>query len=177
MHFILLNWIVTLSDISVCLVVVFVSSLKHTDALHWLWIPMFVTFFSLSQLITNFEILLHSKRFRTDPLIFCMAQQPVVDRGLIMEASRSHSDTPHSVGHLWTGDQPVAETSTWQHSQLTDIHALGGIRTRNPIKLEATDPRHRPHGHCNRRYPDLTILTLCCLASPIQLGRFLLRIY
>jgi hypothetical protein len=31
---------------------------------------------------------------------------------LIIEASRSHSDTPHSVGLLWTSDQPDAETST-----------------------------------------------------------------
>jgi hypothetical protein len=30
----------------------------------------------------------------------------------IIEASRFHSDTPHSVGLLWTSDQPVAETST-----------------------------------------------------------------
>jgi hypothetical protein len=36
-----------------------------------------------------------------------------VGRGLLsIEASQSHSDTPHSVGLLWTGDQPVAETST-----------------------------------------------------------------
>ena len=38
-------------------------------------------------------------------------------------ASRSHSDTPHSVGLLWTSDQPDAETSdNTQHSQETDIH-------------------------------------------------------
>jgi hypothetical protein len=42
-----------------------------------------------------------------------MAQQPLGGLGLlIIEASRSHSDTPHSVGLLWTSDQPVAETST-----------------------------------------------------------------
>ena len=42
-----------------------------------------------------------------------MTQQPIVGQGsLIVEASRSHSDTPHSVGFLWTGDQPDAETST-----------------------------------------------------------------
>jgi hypothetical protein len=36
-----------------------------------------------------------------------------VGQGLrITEASRSHSDTPHSVGLLWTSDRPVAETST-----------------------------------------------------------------
>jgi hypothetical protein len=28
-------------------------------------------------------------------------------------------DTPHSVGLLWTRDQQVAETSTWQHTTLT----------------------------------------------------------
>jgi hypothetical protein len=40
-------------------------------------------------------------------------QQPKLVQGLlIIEASRSHSDTPHSVGLLWTSDQPVAETST-----------------------------------------------------------------
>jgi hypothetical protein len=44
---------------------------------------------------------------------FPMAQQPLVGQGhLIVEASRSHSDTPHSVGLLWTSDEPVAETST-----------------------------------------------------------------
>jgi hypothetical protein len=31
----------------------------------------------------------------------------------------SHSDTPHSVGLLWTRDRPVAEASTWQHTTLT----------------------------------------------------------
>ena len=35
---------------------------------------------------------------------------------LIVEASRSHSDTPHSVRRLWTSDQPDAETSIWRHN-------------------------------------------------------------
>jgi hypothetical protein len=44
---------------------------------------------------------------------FSMAQQPLVGSGLlIIEASKSHSDTPHSAGLLWTSDQPDAETST-----------------------------------------------------------------
>jgi hypothetical protein len=65
-----------------------------------------------------------------------MAQQFLVGQGfLIIEASRSHSGTPHSLGYLWTSDQPEAETSTWQHTTLTKgIHAPGGIRTRNPSK-------------------------------------------
>jgi hypothetical protein len=41
-----------------------------------------------------------------------MPQQPPVGQSLlIIEASRSHSDAPQSVGLLWTGDQPDAETS------------------------------------------------------------------
>jgi hypothetical protein len=38
---------------------------------------------------------------------------------LILEAAPSHSEIPQSVGLLWTGDQPGAETSTWQHTTLT----------------------------------------------------------
>jgi len=38
---------------------------------------------------------------------------PPVGQGFLnVEASRSHSDTPHSVGLLWTNEQPDAETST-----------------------------------------------------------------
>jgi hypothetical protein len=78
---------------------------------------------------------------------FPMAQQPPVGpqppvgQGLlIIEASRSHSDTPQSVGLLWTSDQPDAETSTWQHTTLTtDIHAIDGIRPSNSSKRSALD--------------------------------------
>jgi len=42
---------------------------------------------------------------------YSMAQQAVVVRGLlIIEASRSHSDTPYSVALLWTSDQSDLET-------------------------------------------------------------------
>jgi hypothetical protein len=52
--------------------------------------------------------------------IFFMAQQPLMGQGrLIIEASRSHSDTPHSVVLLWTRDRCVAEASTRQHTTLT----------------------------------------------------------
>jgi hypothetical protein len=70
---------------------------------------------------------------------------------LTVEASRSHSDIPRSVGLLWTSDQPVAETSdNTQHSQETNIHAPGGIRTHNPSQRAAADPRLRPRGHWDR---------------------------
>jgi len=73
---------------------------------------------------------------------------------LLLEASRSHSDTPHSVGLLWTNDQ----TSTWQHKRLTrDIHAPGVIRTRNPGKRAAADLHLRPRGHRDRQVVSLTL--------------------
>jgi len=83
-------------------------------------------------------------------IFFATAQQPPVVQGLlIVEDSRSNSDTPHSVGLLWTSDQSDTQTSTWQHTTLTtDKHPYpGGIRTRNPNKLAAADPRLWPLGH------------------------------
>jgi hypothetical protein len=48
-----------------------------------------------------------------------MAQQPPLGQGLlIIEDSRSHSNTPQRVGLLWMSDQLLAETSTWQHTTL-----------------------------------------------------------
>jgi len=38
---------------------------------------------------------------------------------LIVEALWSHTNTPLLAGLLWTSDQPIAETSTWQHTTLT----------------------------------------------------------
>jgi hypothetical protein len=88
------------------------------------------------------------------------ALQPLVGHDLlIFEGSRSHTDTPHSVGLLWTSDQPDAETTTWQHTTLqgTDVHAPGGIRTHNPSKRAAADPclRLQPRGHWVR--PDILV--------------------
>jgi hypothetical protein len=70
-----------------------------------------------------------------------MAQHPPVGRGfLIIEDTQSHSDTPHSEGHLWTSDQPDEDTSdNTQQSQQTCFHVIGGIRTRNASKRAAAD--------------------------------------
>jgi hypothetical protein len=57
-----------------------------------------------------------------------VAQQPLVGQGfLIIEPSRTHSDTPHSVGPLWASDQPDTETSTWVCGW-----SLAGIAGANP---------------------------------------------
>ena len=53
-----------------------------------------------------------------------MARQPPVGQDfLIIEASRSHLDTSHSLGLPWMSDQPDAENSTWQRTiNTTDRH-------------------------------------------------------
>jgi hypothetical protein len=79
-----------------------------------------------------------------------IVQQPLMDQGLpIIKASRSYSDTPHSVEVLSTGDQPDVETSTWQHTTLTRNRYpyRGGTRTHNFSKRTPADPRLRLRGH------------------------------
>jgi len=41
-----------------------------------------------------------------------IVQQPIMGQDLLYEFSPSLSDTPHSIGLLWTSDGPVAQTST-----------------------------------------------------------------
>jgi len=50
---------------------------------------------------------------------------------------------------------PPANT---QQSQETDIHAPGGIRTRNHSKRAAADPRLRPRVHWDRQIGKLATL-------------------
>jgi hypothetical protein len=58
-------------------------------------------------------------------------------------------DTPHSVDSSGRGtsslQRPLPDNT--QHSQETDIHALGEIRTHNPSKRAAVDPHLRLRGH------------------------------
>ena len=66
-------------------------------------------------------------------LLFVVAQQFLVGQGLlIVEVSRSHTGTPHSVG-LRRRDP------AWQRTRMqeTAIHAPGGIRTGNLSKRAA----------------------------------------
>jgi hypothetical protein len=71
----------------------------------------------------------------------------LVSRGFLI----THNDAPQSVGPLWTSDQLVAETSTWQHTtHTTNIHAPGGIRTYDRSRRTAVDLRLRWSGHWDR---------------------------
>ena len=57
-------------------------------------------------------------------------------------------DAPQSVGLLWTSDQPVAETSTWQHTTLTTDKHPCLRRDSNPWSQQASG--RRPCGHWDR---------------------------
>ena len=79
-----------------------------------------------------------------------MVKQPLVDQDLLVnEVPRSHSDTLHSVGLLWTSDQPDAETYLTTHNthKKLNLHASDRIRTHNPSNRVAADRRLRPGGH------------------------------
>jgi hypothetical protein len=75
----------------------------------------------------------------------------------------------HTQGHTTVGRTPLDEWSArrrdlyltnTQHSQQTNIHVPGGIRTRNPSKRAAADPRLRPLGHWDRQFLTLAFTNL-----------------
>ena len=89
-----------------------------------------------------------------------MVQQPLAGQGLVIcEDSRSHSVTPHSVGLLWTSDQPDAETSTLQSITLTGDRHPCPRRDSNPQSQQASGLRLRlrTHGHWDRPSPWFTV--------------------
>jgi hypothetical protein len=84
-----------------------------------------------------------------------MVQTPLRGQGfLIIEASRSHSDIPHSMGLLWTGDEPDAETSSWQHTTVTRDRNSCPRQDSNPQFQQANgrNPPLRPRGHWDRHW-------------------------
>ena len=90
-------------------------------------------------------------------VFFLRGSTAPVCQSLLCDVRRT--DTPESVGLLWTSDQPDADTSdNTQHSQQTDIHALGCIRTHNRKRRAAADPRLRPHGY--REWPHHNLVLL-----------------
>ena len=77
-------------------------------------------------------------------IFFSWHDSPEVGQGvIIVEASTSHLESQHSVGLLWTSDQPVAENST-----------LSWVTSMLPVRFETAIPaserpqnlRLRPRG-------------------------------
>jgi hypothetical protein len=74
-----------------------------------------------------------------------MERQTLVGQGLlIVEASWSNSDTPQSVGLLWTSDQPDAKTSIWQQTTLTRERYQCLRRISNQQSQQTKGRHHKP---------------------------------
>jgi len=97
----------------------------------------------------------------TTTLSICCRRRPTVQPALfwlliILEVffSRSHTATHHnrydSSGRVISSSQRPLPDNT-QHSQQTDIHAPGGIRTHNLSRRAAVDLRLRPRCHWDRQ--------------------------
>jgi hypothetical protein len=78
--------------------------------------------------------------------------------------SRRHSDTPHSVGLLWTSDRSVAEISTWKQVTFTGDRHPWPRRDSNPKSQQMRGGRPRPEN----AQPAGSALTRCTL------GKFIL---
>jgi hypothetical protein len=97
--------------------------------------------------------------------IFFHGSAALVGLNFLHEDPRSHSDTPHLIGLLWTSDQPVAEPSTWQHTTVTrDRHLCPWWDSKQAV----IDPRLRPRGHRDRRI-NKYIIKLCLLTDMTEL--------
>ena len=70
-------------------------------------------------------------------------------RGFTINTQSHHSRYDSSRLVISPTQRPLPDNT--QHSQQTNIHASGGIRTHNPSKRAAADPRLRPRGHRDRR--------------------------
>jgi hypothetical protein len=88
-----------------------------------------------------------------DPFCLFSGATAPAGQGLIVEASWSHSDTPHLVGLLWTSAQPDTETSTWEHTALTrDRHLMSRAGFEPTIAASERLQTHalRRRGHWDR---------------------------
>ena len=61
---------------------------------------------------------------------------------------RTHSQKDSSGRVISSSQWPLPDNT--QHSQQTNIHALGGIRTHDRSRRAAVDLRLRPRGHWDR---------------------------
>ena len=122
---------------------IFFSNTDDKDSYFW---RLVMKFKKNSALFRHWLILLLSVwETRKNNLSFS-APEFLVGVGLsITEASRSHSDTPNSVGLLSTSDRPDAETFTLikhnTHKRQTSIR----WRDSNPQSQQANDDRPTPY--------------------------------
>ena len=89
-------------------------------------------------------------------IFFPVALRPNAGHGLlILEISKSHTTTQHSrqdsSGRVISPSQRPLPDNT-RHSQQTNIHSPGGIRTHDLSRRAAADLRLTSRGYWDRRY-------------------------
>jgi hypothetical protein len=72
---------------------------------------------------------------------FFWAVEYLVEQGILcVAASRTQSNTPHSVGLLWTRDRPDKETSTWHKKTLRTYRHISFRRDKKSQKATGRRP-------------------------------------
>ena len=111
---------------------------------------------------------LHVSRIRVKLLTLRLLMSCIYIYGApILDVSRSHNDAAQSVGLLWTSDQLVVETSTWQHTTLTTDKYPCPPWDSNPRSQQVSSRRplacwdlefesHRRHGYLS------VVSVVCC---------------
>jgi len=122
----------------------------------WIWEQTaIISLYSINWLVFITETECVYCAVRTGSLIsFPMARHPQWARASSSARLHDHTQTHHSRQDssgrgISPTQRPVLDNT--QHSQQTDIHASGGIRTRNPSKVAVADPRPTPRGHQDRQ--------------------------
>ena len=77
----------------------------------------------------------------------------------------------NSSGRVISPSQKPLPDNT-QHSQQTDIHAAGWIRTHNPIKLPSADPRLRPCCNWERLVKCMYVCMYVCIYVCMYVRRY-----
>jgi len=96
-----------------------------------------------------------------------MALHILLNLGFVFEVPRSHPDTPHSAGHHWLRDCPVAETSTGEHTTLTTVRQPCRRRDSDPQSRQANGRRTRgPGGRLSYRLRDWNLSPRYCHMFP-----------
>ena len=95
-----------------------------------------------------------------DVLLFSLSclDSPIWPRHPLWDSLITHSDTPKCMGPLWRSDQPVAETSTYQHTTLTTIKYPCYRRDSYPQSQQASG---RSPTRYTARPPGSTCVTFC----------------
>ena len=146
------------------MMIIIIIIIKHIQQIQQLLIvTTFVTSPSRNSRITQIQRRAHKNTATEIDLcttttihmgMFFFVRQPSVGQSLlILEVSRSHTTTHHirqdsSKRVISSSQRPLPDNT--QHSQQTNIHDPGGIRTYSLSRREAADLRLRPRGYWDR---------------------------